>query len=458
MSELKTIRIGGGQGFWGDSPDAAIDMVKNGNIDYISCDYLAELTMSILQRQKNKDKNKGYAKDFLFLFKSILKDCKEKNIKILSNAGGVNVESLAYELKSIAKDNGINNYKIGYITGDNLTDKMQGYISDGYKFKNMDTNQDITEIKDKILNANVYFGREPFLKLLSENANVIVSGRAADSTLFLSPLMHEFKWKDDDLDNIARGIAVGHMLECGGQASGGNYQYDWKNVPNIDNLGFPIAEVSNDKIVFTKTKTSGGLITEESLKEQFLYEIHDPKNYITPDVTADFSKAVINEIGKNRVELSNIRGRKRPEKLKLSIGYNAGYKVETYLNFAWPDAYEKAKLASEIIMKKMKRKGLKAKDIRVDFVGLNALHMQLSDMSKEVLDKQNEVLLRIAIRVEEKEEAQKLIPEISPMQLNGPPGASFFGGRAKIQPVIGLWPTLIPRDMVELNTNIMEVS
>lgn len=458
MSNTKKIRIGGGQGFWGDSPDAAIDMVKNGNLDYLACDYLAELTMSILQKQKNKNPEYGYAKDFVDLFSDIVEDCNKNNIKILANAGGVNVKSLVNKLTDIVKNKNIKGYKIGFVEGDNLKDDLEKYMLEGYEFLNMDNGEKLETIKDKILNANVYFGHEPIVEALEKDADIVVTGRAADSTLFMSPLMHEFKWSEDDYDNIARGIAVGHLLECGGQASGGNYQYGWRDVQNMDSLGFPIAEVSKDHIYITKTKTSGGLITEQSLKEQFLYEIHDPAKYITPDVIADFSKAEIKEVEKDFVEVKNIKGNTRPELLKLSIGYNAGYKVETYLNFAWPNAYEKAKLASEIIMKKMERKNLKTNDIRIDFVGLNALHLNVANMDPELVKNMNEVLLRIAIRTKTKEEAYKLIPEISPLQLNGPPGASFFGGRAKVQNVIGLWPTLIPREMVKLKTNVIEVN
>ena len=276
MSNTKKIRIGGGQGFWGDSPDAAIDMVKNGNLDYLACDYLAELTMSILQKQKNKNPEYGYAKDFVDLFSDIVEDCNKNNIKILANAGGVNVKSLVNKLTDIVKNKNIKGYKIGFVEGDNLKDDLEKYMLEGYEFLNMDNGEKLETIKDKILNANVYFGHEPIVEALEKDADIVVTGRAADSTLFMSPLMHEFKWNEDDYDNIARGIAVGHLLECGGQASGGNYQYGWRDVQNMDSLGFPIAEVSKDHIYITKTKTSGGLITEQSLKEQFLYEIPVP--------------------------------------------------------------------------------------------------------------------------------------------------------------------------------------
>ncbi|KDE65962.1 hypothetical protein IX329_001978 [Fusobacterium necrophorum] len=457
MKNRDGIFIGGGQGFWGDSPDAAIDMVKNGDLDYLACDYLAELTMSILQRQKNKNPLAGYASDFIDLFKKIGKESFDKNIKIISNAGGVNVKEAVNKIQDIAKRNSMKGYKIGYVIGDDLKDQLSKFMKEGYEFINLDNGKKLEEMKGNILNANVYFGREPIIKCLEEGADIVITGRAADSALFLSPLMYEFGWKDDDYDNIARGIIVGHLLECGGQCSGGNYDYNWREVENMDQLGFPIAQVTDKRIFITKTKTSGGLITEQSCKEQLLYEIHDPSNYITPDVVADVSRATLHEIEKNKVELSNVKGRKRPNNLKLSIGYHAGYKVETYLNFAWPDAYEKAKYAAEIIMKKMERKNLKTKDIRIDFLGLNALHLNVANMDEELVKNMNEIILRIAIRTSTKEEAQKLIPEISPLQLNGPPGASFFGGRARIQEVIGLWPTFIPRELINLESYILEV-
>lgn len=457
MNKKKEISIGGGQGFWGDSPDAAIDMIANGNLDYMACDYLAELTLSIMQRQKNRNPKAGYARDFINLFNKIGEESYKKDIKLISNAGGVNVNECVSQLAKVAEDKKMSGYKIGYVTGDDLTDRMDELISEGYEFINSDNGKDISEIRDKILNANVYHGNEPIVECLEKGADIVVTGRAADSALFLSPLLYEFGWKEEDYDNIARGIIVGHLLECGGQGSGGNYDYGWRDVPEMDRLGFPIARVSEDNIYITKTPTSGGLITEETCKEQLLYEIHNPAEYITPDIIADVSNAKLKEVEKDKVEISGIKGKKRPEKLKLSIGYHAGYKVETYLNYAWPDAYEKAKYAADIIMKKMERKDLKTEDIRIDFLGLNALHLDVANMSEELIEKMNEVVLRIAIRSETKEEAEKIIPEIAPLQLNGPPGSSFFGGRARVQEVIGLWPTLIPRSMVNLSSHILEV-
>lgn len=454
---LRKVVIGGGQGFWGDSNDAAIHMVRNSNINYMACDYLAELTLSIMQRQKLGNPKAGFARDFIYLMDEIAEEAYRKNIGIITNAGGMNIEGLVGSIRSMAEGKKMGGYRIGYVLGDDITEKIPQLQADGVTFENIDEAGDFNEIRDKIVNANVYFGHEPIVECLQGGANVIITGRAADPSLFLAPVMHELGWKPDDWDNLARGIMAGHLLECGGQGAGGNFDYDWRSVPRMDELGFPIAEVSDDSLHITKAPDCGGLITEQSCKEQFLYEIHDPANYITPDVTADISRATLTQDGENRVSVDNIKGKPRPEKLKLSIGYFAGYKVSTLISYAWPDAYEKAQYAADIIMKKMRRKGLKAEEIRIDYIGLNSLHLNVANMDPEYVKNLNEVVLRISLRTKEKSEAEKIVPEIAPLQLNGPPGSSFFGGRARVQEVIGLWPTLVPRDAVKLTSQIITV-
>lgn len=453
----KTIKIGGGQGFWGDSPDAAIEMVHSQDLDYLAMDFLAELTMSIMQRQKLQNPKAGYARDFIHIMDKIVETAYEKNTKVVTNAGGTNIEAAVEALKSVVQKKGIKGYKIGYVLGDDLMEQLPNLMAQGIPFINTDNGRKLEEIKDKILNVNVYHGHEPIEACLEKGADVVITGRSSDSALFMAPLKYEFGWKEDDYDNLARGIMVGHMLECGGQASGGNYDYDWRSVPDMDRLGFPIAEITKDTVIVTKSPEMGGLITEQSLKEQILYEVHDPANYLVPDVNVDISKVTVKEMGKDRVRIDNISGKERPDQLKLSVGYHDGYKVETLLSFAWPDAYEKAKYAADILMKKMTRKNLVYEDIRIDYIGLNALHLDVANMDEEHIKNVNEVVLRIAIRTKTKEEAQKIVPEIAPLQLNGPPGASFFGGRAKVREVIGLWPTYIPRDAVKLESYVLEV-
>jgi hypothetical protein len=318
----------------------------------------------------------------------------------------------------------------------------------------MDGGMEYKDIKGKIVNANVYYGHEKLVECLERGANVVVTGRATDSALFLAPLAYEFGWKTDDWNQLAKGIMAGHLLECGGQGSGGNFDYDWRSVPDLDNLGYPIAEMTEGSLEITKAPGSGGIISEQSVKEQFLYEIHDPANYITPDVIVDISEAELKGSGENRVAASGIKGKERPAALKLCIGYHAGYKTVSYLSFAWPDAYEKAQCAAEILMKKMRRKGLSAKAVHVSYIGLNALHLGTAPMAGAVYA--NEAVLRVAVHADTKEMAELMALEVAPLQLNGPPGASFFGGRAKASEVIGLYPTLVPREAVRLSSHIKE--
>ncbi len=457
VDRMDKVIIGGGQGFWGDSNDAAIHMVHTAPLDYMACDYLAELTMSILARQKIRNPAAGYARDFLGLYKACGEEAFRKKIGILTNAGGMNIEGCVDGIRQIAEEKGLHGLKIGYVTGDDLTDDIPRLLAEGVDFKNIDDVGDFNEVKDKIFNANVYFGHEPTLACLQQGADVVITGRSTDSALFLAPTMYKMGWAADDWDNLARGIMAGHLLECGGQGAGGNYMYDWRGVPRMDELGFPIAELTPDTFEITKAPDCGGIICEQSCKEQFLYEVHDPANYVTPDVVVDISNATLTQQGENRVRVGNVKGKPRPDTLKLSIGYHAGYKVAGMLSFAWPDAYEKAHYAAEIIMKKMKRKGLQYEDIRIDYIGLNSLHLDVAEIDPKEVKDLNEVVLRIAIRTKTKEECAKIVPEFAPLQLNGPPGASFFGGRAKIQEVIGLWPTLIPRDALHLQSHILEI-
>ncbi|MDO4284141.1 MAG: acyclic terpene utilization AtuA family protein [Eubacteriales bacterium] len=455
---MKKIAIGGGQGFWGDSPDAAIHMIRHADIQYMGCDYLAELTLSIMAKQQLKDPSKGFAPDFVTrILKEAGKEAWQKGVRITTDAGGMNVSGCVEAIRNWAESEGMKGYRIGYVTGDSIKDKIPQLLKDGWTFPNFDYDGNFNDIVDKIYNCNAYIGHEGIEACIADRADVVVTGRAADSALFLAPLKYEFGWAADDWDNLARGIMAGHLLECGGQGAGGNYMYDWRGVPSMDELGFPIAELTEDSMEITKAPDCGGIICEQSVKEQFVYEVLDPANYMTPDVNVDISHASLKQLGDNRVRVSGIKGKQRPDTLKLCVGYHKGWKTVSMLSFAWPDAYEKAKYCGEVIMKRMKRLGMKADDIHISYIGLNSLHLNVADMSEESIKNLNECVLRIAVFSEDKNECAKIIPEISPMQLNGPPGASFFGGRAHVQEVMALWPTTVPRDALQIESHILEV-
>ncbi len=462
---MKKIAIGGGQGFWGDSPDAAEHMIRHADIQYLACDYLAELTLSIMARQKIKDPSKGYAPDFVTrILKDAGKVAYQKHIRLITNAGGMNINGCVSAIRNWAESENLKGYKIGYVTGDDIKEKIPQLMQEGWNFPSMDTagsndENGVTfdDIKDKIYNCNAYIGHEAIQGAIAEGADCVVTGRAADSALFLAPLAYEFGWKDDDWDNLARGIMAGHLLECGGQGAGGNFMYDWRSVPDMVHLGFPIAELTENTFEVTKAPACGGLISEQSVKEQFLYEVLDPANYFTPDVNVDISHATIHQVGDNRVKIENIYGKPRPDTIKLCVGYHKGWKTVSMLSFAWPEAYEKARYCADIIMKKMKERGMKADAVHISFIGLNSLHLNVSDMSEEAINNLNECVMRIAVFSEDKNECAKIIPEISPLQLNGPQGASFFGGRAHVQEVMALYPTVIPRDALDVREHIITI-
>lgn len=454
---MKKVAIGGGQGFWGDSPDAAVHMINTADIQYMACDYLAELTLSIMAKQQLKDPKKGYAPDFVTrILKDAGRTAKRRNIRLITNAGGMNIQGCVDAIRGWAQGEGLKGYKIGYVTGDDIKDQIPQLLRDGWTFPNLDGEGDFTEIVEKIYNCNAYIGHEGIEACIDQGADTVITGRAADSALFLAPLKHELGWAADDWDSLARGIMAGHLLECGGQGAGGNYMYDWRHVPRMDELGFPIAELTAGTLELTKAPDCGGVICEQSTKEQFLYEVLDPANYITPDVVVDVSGAAIRQQGENRVRVEGIRGRRRPDTLKLCVGYHKGWKTVSMLSFAWPDAYEKAQYCAEVIMKKMARIGMRADDVHISYIGLNSLHLNVADTSERAVKDLNECVLRIAVFSRDKAECAKIIPEISPLQLNGPPGASFFGGRARVQEVMALWPTTVPRDAVKVAGHVIE--
>ncbi|MHB9014464.1 MAG: acyclic terpene utilization AtuA family protein, partial [Ignavibacteriaceae bacterium] len=305
------IKIASGQGFWGDLIDAPYDQVKKGNVDYLVMDYLAEVTMSILQKQKNKNPKLGYAKDIPELMKRILPICKEKGTKIITNGGGVNPISCAEAVLDVARNIGIDKLKIAVVLGDDIKDRIDEIINSGSELNNMDTNESIKSVKEKILSANVYFGALPIVEGLKAGADIVITGRTTDTGLTLAPMIYEFGWDKNDYDLMSAGTVAGHILECGAQSSGGNFLGDWQSIPNMAEVGFPIAEAyPNGEFIITKHANTGGRVSFETVAEQLLYEIGDPEVYITPDCVADFTSIKLEDLGNDRVKVFNIKGKK----------------------------------------------------------------------------------------------------------------------------------------------------
>ena len=440
------IRIASGQGFWGDLLTAPYDQVTKGPIDYMMMDYLAEVTMSIMQKQKRKDPSLGYAKDLVPLMERLLPILVEKNIKIITNGGGVNPQGCRDAIFKVAKKLGIKGLKIGVVLGDDILDRLGELNKNGIPLNNMETGDPLSNVVDKVMSANVYFGAWPVVEALRQGAQVVITGRTTDTGLTLAPMIHEFGWKEDDWDKLAAGTVAGHILECGGQASGGNFSANWKSVPDLAHIGFPIAEAyPNAEIVITKHENTGGLVSMQTVKEQLMYEIGNPSTYITPDCVADFTTIQLKDDGANRVRMSGVKGKPATDSYKVSMSYLDGYTAVGTLTYAWPDALEKARAADRILRTRLGDLGLVFDEIRSEFMGFNSCHGPLSAVPNEI----NEVVLRFGVRGHDHKAVERFGMELAPLILTGPPGVTgFAGGRPKPSEVIAYWPALIPKAAV----------
>jgi hypothetical protein len=439
------IRVAAGQGFWGDLPEAPVRQVTEGPIDYLMLDYLAEVTMSIMQKQKARDPSAGYARDFVPLMRQIMPTCVERNIRVTANAGGVNVAGCANVVREGARELGLQGkLQIGIVTGDNIMDRLDELLARGLQLANMETGEPLATVRDRVQSANVYLGAWPMVEALNRGAQIVITGRATDTGLTLAPLIHEFGWAEDDWDRIAAGTIAGHIIECGAQASGGNCQYEWRSIPDLTNVGFPIAEAAADgSFVITKHEGTGGRVNIPSVKEQLVYEMGDPHEYITPDCVADFSTVQLADDGPDRVRVYGVKGRPATDSLKVSVSYAAGFKAVGSLVYSWPDAYEKAQAADRILRGRLDRLGLTFDQVLTEFVGANATHGRLAG---EVTADLAEVQLRVGVRSRNRQAVERFTKEIAPLILTGPPAVTgFAGGRPKVEEIVAYWPALIPR-------------
>ncbi len=450
------IRIASGQGFWGDRSDAPVEQVRKGPVDYLVMDYLAEVTMSIMQKQKMRDSRQGYARDIIPLMKEILPDILDKNIRVITNAGGVNPVACREAIFDIARKSGLKGLKIGIVYGDDIREQLDDLISTGVPLKHMETGEPLTKVKERVYSANVYLGAQPVVEALRQDAHVIITGRVTDTGLTLAPMIHEFNWAETDFDKQAAGIVAGHIIECGAQVTGGNFLAGWKEVPDMARIGFPIIEAYPDgSFVVTKHENSGGLVDLRTVKEQLVYELGDPTDYITPDVVADFTSIQLEQEGVNRVKVHGIRGRKPTEFYKVSVSYSDGWLAIGKLTYAWPDALQKARKADEIIRQRISDLGLDFDEIHTEFLGVNACH---GPLAHPVTDP-NEVVLQIGVRGSNQWHVERFSREMIPLVLGGPPTVTGFGsGRSRPKEVVAFWPALIPKNRVTPVVDVKEIS
>ncbi len=443
------IRIANGQGFWGDWLEAPVRLVEQGPIDYLALDYLAEITMSILQKQKQADPNLGYARDFPPLVGHIAKRIRERSITVLANAGGVNPMACAREVVRLAPG-----LKVAVVLGDDVFPRIDEFLGKGHEMRDMETGEPLSQIRDRIQSANAYIGTFPLAEALATGADVIVAGRSTDTALALAPMIHRFGWNEGEFDKLAAGTIAGHIIECGAQCTGGNCQVDWQRIPDMANIGYPIVEAEPDgTFVVTKHETAGGRVSVHSVKEQLLYELGDPANYITPDCVADFTSIHLEDDGPNRVRVSGIRGGARPPMLKLSLSYTDGWKAVGSLVYSWPQAIQKARAADRIVRQRLEQLGLRFEEIYTEYFGVNACVGPAAPPNPDP----PEVQIRIGVRGQDRKAVDRFTRELIPLVLNGPPGATGFGdGRPVVREIVAYWPALIPRQEITTRVEVVE--
>jgi hypothetical protein len=453
---MKTVRIANGQGFWGDSLQAPIEQVRRGPIDYLTLDYLAEITMSIMQKQRTRDPRSGYARDFVEMIEEVLPDLVERNIKVVANAGGVNPQACRDAVIEAARRRGFGGrIKIGIVAGDDIVSRLDDFIERGVELRNQETGEPLASVRSQVQSANVYFGGRDIASALDLGGQIIIAGRVTDTGLSLGPMIHEFGWARDEWDRLSAGTIAGHTVECGAQCTGGNCLIDWENIPNLADIGYPVIEAHPDgTFVITKHSGTGGRITVASIKEQLLYEMGDPHEYITPDCIADFTTIQLEQEGPDRVRFFGIKGRPATDMYKVSVSYSAGWKAVGSLVYGWPDAYKKAQAADRVVRERLDRLGLKFDSVLTEFVGVDACHGALSGAPSPDIA---EVTFRIGVRSEDKRAVERFTREVAPLVLNGPPTVTgFAGGRPKVEEIIAYWPALIPKREVHPEISVIE--
>jgi protein-disulfide isomerase-like protein with CxxC motif len=448
---VPSIRIGAGQGFYGDTSDGALDVALNGDVKYICFDALAELTMAILQKDRMRDADSGYARDLPAFMRRLLPVVRERGITLITNAGGMNAAGAATAVRDVARELDMADLRVATVTGDDVTSRIDDLRARGAPLSNLDTGADIDSVRDRIVFAVAYLGAAPIVEALQRGADVVVTGRVADASLFVAPMVHELGWSFEDWDRLAAGVVLGHLMECSGQATGGNFSGDWQNIADLDRVGYPVCEMRDDgTALLTKPSGSGGRVSVDTVKEQLLYEVLDPTSYANPDVVADFTSVELRNVGPDEVAITGVRGRPRPHNLKVIAGYLDGWMGAATIGYSWPDAADKARRAAELIDRLAAREGLEPLEQVVELVGVNALH---GDAGIEAEDA-NEVVLRVAARFATEQEAARFPRVAMPLALNGPPFIGGSAGPSSPRALLGVWPALVPRDLIEPGVSV----
>jgi hypothetical protein len=444
----RSVRLGAGAGYSGDRIEPAVELAQFGKLDYLIFECLAERTIALAQQARRQHPELGYDPLLEARMRAVLPLAVKGSVRIISNMGAANPLGAARKTAHIAQELGLGKLKIAAVSGDDVLDQVkQGH------FRFVESGDDVAAYQDRIVSANAYLGATPIVEALGAGADIVLTGRVADPSLFTAPLIHEFGWRMDDWTTLGQATVVGHLLECAGQVTGGYFaDPGFKDVPDLARLGFPIGEVSADgAVVMTKVAHAGGLVTEATCKEQLIYEIHDPRRYLQPDVVADFSEVRVAQDGQDRVRVSGGRGTERTDTLKVSVAYIDGYIGEGQISYGGPGAVARARLALEIVRERLALTGVATRELRLDLIGLDSLY---GDTAREERGEPYEVRLRVAARTQTLEEAIRIGNEVETLYTNGPAGGG--GATRSAREVIAVQSVLLPRTEVRPTFEFVE--
>ena len=449
MKHTEFLRIGGGAGFSDDRIPPAVELAELGDIDYLVFECLAERTIAREQQTKLQNPSKGYTPRLQERMAAVLPACVAKKIRIVTNMGAANPESAALETRKLAKDLGLGDVSCAVVTGDDVTELIRAHP----ELEIMENGLPVETLLPRMIASNAYLGADVIVKALETDAQIIITGRVADPSLFLAPMMHEFQWSYDDLERMAAGTVCGHLLECGAQVSGGNFADPGKKeVDRLSELGNPFADVASDgSFSISKVAGSGGLVSLATVKEQLLYELHDPSHYITPDCVLDITDLELIQLAKDRVQVQSARGKPRTPSYKVTVGYDDGYIGEGQISYAGPNALERAKWGAKTVQDRLKQRGFSYSEFRVDYIGMSSLH-GLPENKVEPY----EVRLRLVVRTPSKSAAQAVGFECRALHINGPTGAGG-GIDPLVKAVLAVQSVLIPRHWIDSKIQIRKM-
>ena len=455
---MKSIRIGAGLGFYGDNWEPVVASIERGDVQFIASDHLAELTLAILQKDRQRDPSLGYARDVVPMLLRLWPLMRERGVRFVCNAGGLNPLSAAQAVQPAFSAKGWS-ARIAVVTGDDVLPRLLDAEAPGDTLAHLFTGEPVAAVRERLVFGNAYLGAAPIVEALDAGAEIVITGRVADAALFLGPLVHSLGWTLDgatdplDLDRLAQGLTVGHLLECSGQGSGGNFgsQGVWKDIPDLAHIGYPIAEVWEDgTALITKAPGTGGRVNFGTVRQQLLYEVHNPHAYHSPDVVLDMGHITLHDEGHDRVRLTGARGSVPGDRLKVVAGYRDGFKAEVTWGFSWPDAWDKSQAAIDTIRTQLAEKRIPHDELYVEYPGLNSAHGPLAPLPEAAqLNAMNEIWTRLVLRTPNKAAADGFGRLFPWMGLSGPAYTCGFTGLHNTGELLGIWPTLIPRALVE---------